>query len=232
MTIDKHATHQDLSGECAAIILIVYLLNCFMKLIASVTSPYARKVRIVLAERHLEAEWLEENVWAADTKIQLYNPLGKIPALILDDGTVLYDSRVIVEYLDGVTPGSRLIPDNNRERAMVKRWEALGDGIADAGIAIFIERKRPIETQGKDWITRQFGKIDSGIAAAARELGERKFCQGDFFTLADIALACGLLWLELRLPEVKWRETYPNLAAWMTRIEARQEFIDTVPVVK
>ncbi|NJR72414.1 MAG: glutathione S-transferase [Gammaproteobacteria bacterium] len=201
-----------------------------MKLIASGTSPYARKIRIVLAERHLDAEWIAENVWAADTKIQLYNPLGKVPVLILDDGTVLYDSRVIVEYLDGVTPGSRLIPDNNRDRAMVKRWEALGDGIADAGVAVFLERKRPVEAQSSDWIARQFGKVESGIAAAARELGERKFCQGDTFSLADIALACALLWLEMRLPEVKWRETYPNLAAWMSKIETREEFVNTTPV--
>ena len=200
-----------------------------MKLIASKTSPYARKVRIVLAERHLDAELMEENVWVADSKIQLYNPLGKIPALVLDDGTVLYDSRVIVEYLDGVTPGSRLIPDNNRDRAMVKRWEALGDGIADAGIAIFLERKRPVEAQGGDWITRQFSKLDSAIAAAARELGERKFCHGEVFTLADIALACALLWVSFRLPEVQWRETYPHLAAWAERMALRQEFIDTKP---
>ncbi len=200
-----------------------------MKLIASKTSPYARKVLIVLAERHLEAEWMEENVWAADTKIQLYNPLGKIPVLILDDGTVLYDSRVIVEYLDGVSPGSRLIPENNRERAMVKRWESLGDGIADAGIAVFLERKRPAEVQSKDWVSRQFGKIESGIAAAARELSDRKFCQGDTFTLADIALGCALLWVEFRLSEVKWRETYPNLRTWVERIELRPEFIETKP---
>ncbi len=200
-----------------------------MKLIASKTSPYARKVRIVLAERHLDADYLDENVWSADTKIQLYNPLGKIPALVLDDGTVLYDSRVIVEYLDGVSPGSRLIPENNRERAMVKRWEALGDGIADAGIAIFLERKRPPAQQGAEWISRQFGKIEGAIAAAARELSDRKFCQGDVFTLADIALACALLWVEYRLPEVAWRSTYPNLCAWVERIEVRQEFIDTKP---
>lgn len=200
-----------------------------MKLIASKTSPYARKVRIVLAERHLDADYLDENVWAADTKIQLYNPLGKIPALVLDDGTVLYDSRVIVEYLDGVSPGSRLIPENNRERAMVKRWEALGDGIADAGIAIFLERKRPAAQQGSDWIARQFGKIENATATAARELADRKFCQGDVFTLADIALACALLWVEYRLPEVAWRSTYPNLRAWVERIEVRQEFIDTQP---
>ncbi len=200
-----------------------------MKLIASKTSPYARKVRIVLAERHLDADWVDENVWAATTQIQLFNPLGKIPVLVLDDGTALFDSRVIVEYLDGVTPGSRLIPENNRERAMVKRWEAMGDGIADAGIAIFLERKRAAELQSKDWIARQFGKLESAIAAAARELGDRKFCHGEVFTLADIALACGLLWIEFRLPEVTWRASYPNLAAWVARMELRQEFIDTKP---
>ena len=200
-----------------------------MKLITSLTSPYGRKTRIVLAEKHLDAELIDENVWAADTKIQLYNPLGKVPALILDDGNVLFDSRVIVEYLDDARPGAKLIPDNNRERAMVKRWEALGDGIADAGVAVFLERKRPAEKQAGEWITRQLAKVESGIAFAARELGERKFCNGDVFTLADVSLACALLWLEFRLAEINWRETYPNLRVWMERVESRQEFIDTQP---
>lgn len=200
-----------------------------MKLITSLTSPYGRKTRIVLAEKHLDAELIDENVWAADTKIQLYNPLGKVPALILDDGNVLFDSRVIVEYLDDARPGAKLIPDNNRERAMVKRWEALGDGIADAGVAVFLERKRPTEKQSADWIARQYAKVESGIAAAARELGERKYCHVDNFTLADISLGCALLWIEFRLPEINWRETYPNLRAWIEHIETRQAFIDTQP---
>jgi len=200
-----------------------------MKLISSLTTPYGRKVRIVIAEKHLDVEWLEENVWAADTKVGLYNPLIKIPVLILDDGTTLYDSRVITEYLDGVVPVSRLIPEGGRERAMVKRWEALGDGIADAGIAVFLERKRSTELQSRDWIMRQLGKVESGIAGAARELGERKFCHGEAYSLGDIALACALLWVEFRLPEINWRETYPNLRTWIERIEARQEFVDTQP---
>ena len=200
-----------------------------MKLISSLTTPYGRKVRVVIAEKHLDVEWLEENVWAADTKVGLYNPLTKIPVLVLDDGTTLYDSRVITEYLDGVVPVSRLIPESGRERAMVKRWEALGDGIADAGIAVFLERMRPTELQSRDWMSRQLGKIESGIAGAARELGERKFCHGETFSLGDIALACALLWVEFRLPEINWRETYPNLRSWIERIEARQEFIDTAP---
>lgn len=200
-----------------------------MKLVASYTSPYARKVRIVMAEKRIECEFVEDNVWAPNTQTTLYNPLTKIPVLLLDDGISLYDSRVIAEFLDGVTPVSRLIPEGGRERALVKRWEALGDGIADAGIAIFLERKRPEEKQGQDWIVRQRGKIESGIAAAARELGDRKFCHGENLTLGDISLACGLAWLEFRLPEVVWRSTYPNLALWMERIEARPSFVETKP---
>ena len=198
-----------------------------MKLHASLTSPYARKIRVVLMEKRIEVELVEENIWAADTKVTLVNPLTKIPVLILDDGTTLYDSRVIAEYLDGVTPVARLIPEGGRDRALVKRWEALGDGISDAGIAYFLERKRDPANQGKDWMARQLAKAESGMAAAARELGDRKFCFGENLTLADISLACALLWFDLRLPEFKWRETYPNLAIWIERFEARPSFMET-----
>ena len=198
-----------------------------MKLIASLTSPYARKIRVVLMEKRIEVDLVEENVWAADTKVSLHNPLTKVPVLVLDDGTSLYDSRVIAEFLDGITPVSRLIPEGGRDRAMVKRLEALGDGITDAGVAIFLERKRDTVLQGRDWITRQMGKVDSGIAAVARELGDRKFCQGENMTLGDISVACGLLWLEFRMPEIKWRETYPNLKSWIERLEARASFMET-----
>ena len=104
-----------------------------MKLHGSKTSPYVRKVRIVMIEKRIDADFVEDNVWSADTRVTQYNPLTKVPVVVLDDGTALYDSRVIVEYLEGITPVSRLIPDGGRERALVKRWEALGDGIGDAG---------------------------------------------------------------------------------------------------
>lgn len=202
-----------------------------MKLFGSRTSPYVRKVRIVMIEKRIDCDFVEDNVWSADTHVTLHNPLTKVPVLVLDDGTALYDSRVIVEYLDGVTPVSRLIPDDGRERALVKRWEALGDGIADAGLAIFLERKREAATQGKDWIVRQRSKTDSGIAAAARELGEREYCHGLSLTLGDISLACSLLWLELRLPEIQWRANHPYLKKWIERLEVTPSFADTKPVV-
>lgn len=202
-----------------------------MKLYGSRTSPYVRKVRIVMIEKRIECDFLEENVWSADTTVTLHNPLTKVPVLVLDDGITLYDSRVIVEYLDGVTPVSRLIPDSGRERALVKRWEALGDGIGDAGLAIFLERKRDAGGQSKDWIARQIGKVNSGIAAAARELADREYCHGLSMTLGDISLACALLWLEFRLPEIQWRANYPNLKKWVEGLEAMPSFVETKPAL-
>ncbi len=202
-----------------------------MKLVASLTSPYARKVRIVMAEKRIDCEFMPDNVWAADSKVGQYNPLGKVPVLVLDDDLCLYDSRVITEYLDGVTPVSRLIPEGGRERALVKRWEALADGITDAGVAIFLERKRDAAQQGADWMKRQAGKVESGIAAASRDLGERDWCHGVGMTLADIALGCSLLWLEFRLPEFKWRTQYPNLKAHVEKLEVRPSFAETIPRV-
>lgn len=200
-----------------------------MKLIGSNTSPYVRKVRIVMAEKRIECEFELENVWSADTQVGQFNPIAKVPVLLLDDGTCVYDSRVIAEYLDGVTPVSRLIPEGGRDRLLVKRWEALGDGITDAGIAIFLERKRPEANQSADWISRQLGKIDACIAVAARDLADRDFCHGLSLSLADISLACGLLWLEFRLPEIQWRVNYPSLKSWCEKLELRASFIETVP---
>ena len=202
-----------------------------MKLIGSNTSPYVRKIRVVMVEKRIECEFVTDNVWGASPVVAQYNPLVKVPVLLLDDGTPLYDSRVIAEYLDGVTPVSRLIPDGNRDRIVVKRWEALGDGIADAGIAIFLERKRPQGQQSADWITRQLGKVDAAVSTAARDLADREFCHGLSLSLADISLACALLWLEVRLPEINWRVTHPNLRNWIQKLETQESFAQTVPIV-
>ncbi len=200
-----------------------------MKLVASRTSPYARKIFVVMAEKRIDVEFVEENVWSPDTGVTAHNPLTKIPVLLLDDGISLYDSRVIAEFLDGVTPVSRLIPEGGRERALVKRWEALGDGIADAGILIRLERQRPAAQQGREWIARQTAKVEAGIAAAARDLGDRDYCHGLSVSLGDIALGCALLWLEFRLPEFTWRQNHPNLKSWIERLESRPSFAETKP---
>ena len=200
-----------------------------MKLIGSLTSPYVRKVRIVLAEKRIGYDFEVDSPWNADSHVPNHNPLGKIPVLILDDGSSFFDSRVIVEYLDSVNPVSRLIPEPSRQRIMVKRWEALADGICDAAATVFLERKRPDTEQSAEWISRQLTKVTQGLEAAARELGEKKWCDGNTYTLADIALGCTLGYLAFRFSEIEWRNTSPNLAELSDRLEKRTPFMETAP---
>src|SRR6266404_2212079 len=205
------------------------ILRSFMKLYTSPTSPYARKVRVALTEKKIECECIDENPWVEETAIPQFNPLGKIPVLILDDGTALYDSRVIVEYLDTVSPVSRLIPEPSRQRIAVKRWKALADGICDAAVAIVLETKRPAKEQSAESLARQRQKIDRGLADLASELGDRPWCSGDAYTLADIATGCALAYLDLRHPAIDWRGQYPSLLKLAEKLEKRQSFHDTVP---
>ena len=200
-----------------------------LKLIASQTSPYARKVRIALAEKKIEYQLVEESAWNPGNPVHAYNPLGKLPVLILDDGTHLYDSRVIVEYIDLVSPVSRLIPEPARQRIVVKKWEALADGVCDAASAIVIEGRRPLKQQSSEWVVRQQRKIDEGVAELSRELGERAWCYGEAYSLADIATGCALGYLDLRYADLDWRASYPNLARLADRIGKRASFADTVP---
>lgn len=200
-----------------------------MKLVGSLTSPYVRKARIVLAEKRINYDFAVDVPWNADSQVPDYNPLGKVPVLIMEDGTPLYDSRVIVEYLDNISPVSRLIPESNRHRIMVKRWEVLADGISDAAATIFLERKRPAAQQSPEWIMRQQQKVTRGLEASAHELGTKKWCNGSAYTLADVALGCTLGYLTFRFPEVEWRTAFPNLADLADKLEKRASFVETAP---
>jgi glutathione S-transferase len=199
-----------------------------MKLVGSRTSPYVRKVRVILAERAIACDFVEESAWTATTTVPRYNPLNKVPALVLDDGESIYDSVVISEYLDAIS-GNTFIPADPVQRAKVRRGEALGDGVADAGITAFTERKRDSSRQDAAWIARQMDKVDAGIEAIARELGGRPFLGGEKMNLADIACGCALFWVEFRMPELGWREAKPNLKAWAERLEMRPAFDGTRP---
>ena len=200
-----------------------------MKLYASLTSPYARKIRIVLLEKKIDCHLIPSNPWEADTVVPEFNPLGKVPVLQLDDGTALYDSRVIAEYLDNVSPVGKLLPAENRPLALAKRWEALADGVLDAAITVFLEKKRPAAEQSPAWMERQLGKVERGLAALAHDLDERPWCYGSSFTLADIAVGSALGWLSLRFPALDWRSAHPNLAALYDKLSQRPSFVDTVP---
>ena len=200
-----------------------------MKLLASLASPYTRKVRVVLVEKKIDCEVVLVDVQPTDNPVNPHNPLGKIPTLVLDDDTALYDSRVIVEFLDNVSPLSRLIPSANRERIEVRRWEALADGILDAGVLVRMERQRRDKERSQAWIDRQLRKMDAGIDMMERELGPNPWCAGSAYSLADIAVGACLGWLDFRFPDLPWRSRCPNLVRHAAKLAERPSFADTTP---
>jgi glutathione S-transferase len=201
-----------------------------MKLLASPASPYTRKVRIVLIEKKIECDLEQVDVNPVDNPVNAHNPLGKIPALVLDDGTAIYDSRVIVEFLDGKSPISRLIPEDLRDRIAVRRWEALADGVLDAGLLVRYESLRDKKEQSRAWSDKQLARMKRGLEQMAGELAERQWCHGERYSLGDIAVGCCLGWLGFRKPgEVDWHKEYPVLARHYEKLMARPAFADTVP---
>jgi glutathione S-transferase len=203
-----------------------------MKLLASLASPYTRKVRIVLAEKKIDCDMELVDVAPVDNPVNRHNPLGKIPTLLLDDGTALYDSRVIVEFLDGKSPISRLIPDDLRDRVAVRRLEALADGVLDAGLLVRYESLRAENERSQAWTDKQLARMKRGMAQMASEVAERPWCHGERYSLADIALGCCLGWLGFRKPgDVDWHAQYPSLAKHYEKLMARPAFAETVPQV-
>jgi glutathione S-transferase len=203
-----------------------------MKLIGSTSSPYVRKVRIVMAEKKLDYEFVSEDVWAAESTIGESNPLGKVPCLVMEGGEALFDSRVIVEYLDTLSPVGKLIPAVGRERAEVKTWEALADGVVDAAILARLESHWPGRSKAQRspaWIDRQLSKVHASVKAMSQGVGEKPFCAGIYLSLADIAVGCALGYLDFRFPEIDWRGDYPNLSKLQDKLVQRQSFADTHP---
>ncbi|MEY4345595.1 MAG: hypothetical protein RL032_1427 [Pseudomonadota bacterium] len=203
-----------------------------MKLIGSTTSPYVRKVRIVMAEKKLDYAFVTDDVWSADTTISRSNPLGKVPCLVMEGGEALYDSRVIVEYLDTLSPVGKLIPAVGRERAEVKTWEALADGLLDASLLARMESVwsgRTEAQRSQAWIDRQLVKIDDALKAMSLGLGDKPFCAGIHLSLADIAVGCALGYLDFRFPRIDWRSQYPGLVKLHDKLIQRASFADTVP---
>jgi glutathione S-transferase len=202
-----------------------------MKLLGSNTSPYVRKVRVVMAEKKIDAQYELVDVNAPDSPIKLSNPLGKIPCLIMDDGGAVFDSRVIVEYLDNLTPVHRLIPPNGRSRVEVRTWEALADGLLDAALLVRAEQTQRTEAQRSPAIiSRQMGKIESALDAMSSGLGDKPWCADGRYSLADIAVGCALGYLDFRFESIDWRTAHPNLAKlYDGKLAQRPSFIDTAP---
>jgi glutathione S-transferase len=200
-----------------------------MKLIGSLASPFTRKARIVLAEKKIEYELEVDSPWDAGTRVPERNPLGKVPVLVLDDGTTLFDSRVIVEFLDNASPLSRLLPPDNRERIEVRRWEALADGVLDAAVLVRMERRRKPAQQSPEWIERQMGKVRAGLTAMNADLGDKAWCAGNSYSIADIAVGVCLGWLDFRFPDLGWGDAHPGLARMLAKLAERPSFAETLP---
>jgi glutathione S-transferase len=204
-----------------------------MKLIGALTSPYVRKVRVVMAEKKLDFELVLEDVWASDAMLKA-NPLGKVPCLVMEGGEAVFDSRVIVEYLDTLSPVGKLIPASGRERVEVRTWEALADGLLDASILARLEANwagRGPGQRSQAWIDRQMSRVDAAIKAMAQGLGDKPWCSGNHFTLADVAVGCALGYLDFRFAHINWRASHANLHKLYDKLATRSSFIDTAPPV-
>lgn len=203
-----------------------------MRLIGSLTSPYVRKVRVVLAEKKLEYKFEVEDPWSAQTRVPQSNPLGKVPCLALESGEVLHDSRVIVEFVDTLSPVGRLIPEKGRERAVIRTWEAMADGVLDAAVSARLEGTWPgraEQERSQAWIDRQVVKIQAALDALSKDLGERSWFAGTQPTLADLSVGVALNYLDFRLPGLPWREAHPRLVRLSDKLGQRPSFQSTRP---
>jgi glutathione S-transferase len=203
-----------------------------MKLIGAITSPYVRKVRAVMIEKKIEYKFELEDVWSPNTSIQKLNPLGKVPVLIMEDGGAVFDSRVIVEYLDNLTPVHKLIPATGRARAEVRTWEALADGLVDAAILARLESTQRSEGErSSQWVARQMSKIEAALEAMSAGLADRDWCANSptKFSLADVAVGCALGYLDFRFQHLDWRSPYPNLKTLYAKLLTRESFSSTTP---
>ncbi len=202
-----------------------------MKLLGSLTSPYVRKVRVVMAEKKLDFQLELEAVWDNDNILRS-NPLGKVPCLVMEGGEAVFDSRVIVEYLDTLSPVGKLIPPSGRERIEVRTWEALADGLLDASLLARMEahwKHRTEAQRSQAWIDRQMSRVDAALKSMSQGLGDKPWCCGNHFTLADIAVGCALGYLDFRFAHIDWRGAHPNLQKLHEKLAVRPSFVDTAP---
>lgn len=198
-----------------------------MKLYGHASSPYVRKVRIALRENNLRCEWIQEAPSDPGNHIADLNPLGKVPVLETDDGQILFDSALIVEYLSGLS-GSRLIPPIGAERIPVLLWNTLGAGMVDATVARLLEERRPEAQRAKGVMTRQEEKIARALAWADQAEKGPSYIIGDHFSLADLSLGLALEYIDFRYPH-DWRSRHPRLAKWLAGMSARPSFAETLP---
>ena len=199
-----------------------------MKLLGTDGSPYARKVRVAIAEKGVACDFVTASPRDPASGVAAANPLSKVPTLVLDDGTAVYDSSVIVEYIDGLAPAPKLIPDSFADRIPVKRWAALGDGITDAAVAIMHDRRLPAAQQrGDEYVTRQMEKIEAALALIEKTVATADFLHAARFSLGDVVCGAALGYLDRIVPEFDWRSRFGNARRYAARLAARPAFVAT-----
>ncbi|MFA9441012.1 glutathione S-transferase [Uliginosibacterium sp. sgz301328] len=201
-----------------------------MKLIGSYTSPFVRKIRIMLLEKEVPFEFVEESPWEPDTRVSDYNPLGKVPALVTDDGEVFFDSPVVASLVEMRFSNRPLLPADALDALRVRQVEALVDGTLDAAVAIRMELQRPAEIRVATWLDRQSAKVVRGLDALEQRAAKGEWLAGPSMTLADIAFGCAVFWLDFRQIHDDWRNGRPALAALADRLAQRDSFQNTLPV--
>jgi glutathione S-transferase len=200
-----------------------------VKLIGSLTSPYVRKVRVVLLEKNVAHEFVNDPPWEANSSVPQYNPLGKVPALLCDNGEALFDSNILLDYIEQIAPVPALFPLDKMVALEVKQLVMLADGILDAGVAILLEGRRPTDKQYAVWVARQQGKIERGLAVLEARAQGKTWLHDAELSAADIAAGCMLLWLDFRMAQLAWRARYPALLALAERLAVRPSFQQTIP---
>ena len=199
-----------------------------MKLLGTDGSPYVRKARVAIAEKRVACDYVNASPRDPDSGVAAANPLAKIPTLLLDDGTPIYDSSVIAEYVDGIGAGPKLIPDAFAERIAVRRWEALGNGLLDATVNIMHDRRLPEpKQQGADYVARQMQKIEAALAFIDQTLAGVDFVHGEKFSLGDVVCGTALGYLDRQLTDFDWRARYANVKRYAAKLAARPAFIAT-----
>ncbi len=207
-----------------------------MKLISATPSPWARKVRILLIEKGLDAEIVNDVPWSPATAVPQFNPLEKLPILITDEGESIYESRLIVEWIELNYPEPRMIPCDKEGYILTKKLEVLADGVLDAMLLyMFARRQQPLD---QEWSDRQERKVHGGVTEIARQIGGRRFAVGDRFSLADAAvgamlgsLAFGRQSFPIAVPQGDWSDNFPDLARYFDNLSLRPSLAATVPVM-
>ena len=200
-----------------------------MKLIIATPSPFARKVRVVLREKNFAFEEIIDVPWNKDTLTKDFNPLGKIPILLQEDAEPLYDSTVIVQYLENLKQSPRMFPLDAKDHIQARLIEATSDGVCDAVVLIYLEHSRSINLRSNAWIKRQEKKIYKGIEYLSDNLGNKKYFLGSDFTIAEVSTISCLEYLDLRFPKFDWRTKHPNLENYWQIHKDRKSFLETKP---